>query len=72
MRGEVLLRPLQQDEVIMIDDIDSPYASIPSLKAAIYARGLNRSGAPPAKVARSEAGSNAFSLKYEAGSKKGE
>ena len=72
MRGEVLLRPLQQDEAIMIDDIDSPYASIPSLKAAIYARGLNRSGAPPAKVARSEAGSNAFSLKYEAGSKKGE
>jgi len=71
MRGEVLLRPLQQDEAIMIDDIDSPYASIPSLKAAIYARGLSgNSDAPPAKVARSEAG--AFSLKYELGSKKGE
>ena len=40
MRGEVLLRPLRQDEAIMIDDIDSPYSSIPSLKAAIYARGL--------------------------------
>jgi hypothetical protein len=73
MRGEVLLRSLRQDEAIMIDDIDSPYSSIPSLKAAIYARGLSRnSDAPPAKVARSEAGSSAFSLKYEAGSKKGE
>jgi len=52
MRGEVLLRPLRQDEAIMIDHIDSPYSSIPSLKAAIYARGLNRnSDTPPAKSA---------------------
>jgi sialic acid synthase SpsE len=41
MRGEVLLKPLRRDEAIMIDDIDSPYASIPSLKENIYARGLN-------------------------------
>jgi N-acetylneuraminate synthase len=71
MRGEVLLRPLQQDEAIMIDDIDSPYASIPSLKAAIYARGLNRNiDVPKAKAARGEAG--AFPVKHEAGSKRGE
>ncbi len=55
----------------MIDDIDSPYASIPSLKAAIYARGLDRtSGPPPAKAARSEMGE--FSAKFELRSKKGE
>jgi sialic acid synthase SpsE len=41
MRGEVLLRPLTRDEALMIDDIDSPYASISSLKEAIYARGLD-------------------------------
>ena len=71
MRGEVLLRPLRQDEAIMIDDIDSPYASIPSLKAAIYARGLDRTNdAPPAKSARSEPG--AFPLNYELRSKKGD
>ncbi len=40
MRGEVLLKPVAQDQAIKIDDIDSPYASIPSLRAAIYARGL--------------------------------
>ena len=73
MRGEVLLRALRQDEAIMIDDIDSPYSTIPSLKAAIYARGLSRDGdAPPAKLARSESGASAFSLKYEVGSKKAE
>ncbi len=41
MRGEVLLRRVAQDQAIRIDDIDSPYASIPSLKANIYARGLD-------------------------------
>jgi len=29
-----------QDAAIKIDDIDSPYSTIPSLKAAIYARGF--------------------------------
>ncbi len=41
MRGEVLLKPVRQDEPIRIDDIDSPYASIPSLRALIYGRGLD-------------------------------
>jgi sialic acid synthase SpsE len=40
MRGEVLLHELRKDEPIMIDDIDSPYASIPSLRRLIYGRGL--------------------------------
>ena len=30
----------EQDEPILIDDIDSPYASIPSLREMIYRRGL--------------------------------
>jgi sialic acid synthase SpsE len=41
MRGEVLLQPLRRDEAILIDAIDSPYASIPSLRDLIYARGLD-------------------------------
>lgn len=41
MRGEVLLKAIQQDEPIRIDDIDSPYASTPSLRAIIYGRGLD-------------------------------
>ncbi len=41
MRGEVLLKPIRKDEPIQIDAIDSPYASIASLKAAIYARGID-------------------------------
>jgi sialic acid synthase SpsE len=40
MRGEVLLHGLKTDEAIRIDDIDSPYASIPSLRELIYRRGL--------------------------------
>jgi sialic acid synthase SpsE len=40
MRGEVLLRPVKKDAPVMIDDIDSPYASIPSLRKLIYERGL--------------------------------
>lgn len=40
MRGEVLLKPVKQDDPIMIDAIDSPYASIPSLTALIYSRGI--------------------------------
>jgi N-acetylneuraminate synthase len=41
MRGEVLLKAVPKDQPIQIDDIDSPYASIASLKAAIYARGID-------------------------------
>ena len=40
MRGEVLLRAIKKDEAVMIDAIDSPYSSIPSLKQLIYNRGL--------------------------------
>jgi N-acetylneuraminate synthase len=40
MRGEVLRGPVKCDEALMIDDIDSPYASIPSLRDLIYRRGL--------------------------------
>jgi N-acetylneuraminate synthase len=67
MRGEVLLRALKQDEAIMIDDIDSPYASIPSLKAAIYARGLDRTRAEtePRQSPGRNAEPVAVSLKYE-------
>ena len=41
MSGEVLLHALGKDEAIMIDDIDSPYANIPSLRERIYSRGLD-------------------------------
>ncbi len=41
MRGEVLLQAIRKDAPIQIDAIDSPYASIASLKAAIYARGID-------------------------------
>jgi sialic acid synthase SpsE len=40
MRGEMILQPVQKDQPIMIDAIDSPYANIPSLKELIYHRGL--------------------------------
>jgi len=55
MRGEVLLKTVGQDQPIKIDDIDSPYGSIPSLKDAIYARGLenNQPEKAPAKSAAS-------------------
>jgi N-acetylneuraminate synthase len=41
MRGEVLLEAIPKDRPIMIDALDSPYSSIPSLRASIYARGLD-------------------------------
>jgi N-acetylneuraminate synthase len=41
MRGEVLLRPIRQDDPLPIDAIDSPYSHIPSLKATICQRGLD-------------------------------
>lgn len=40
MRGEAIRTAVQKDQPIMIDKIDSPYASIPSLRALIYNRGL--------------------------------
>ena len=44
MRGEVLTRPLLADEAVMIDSIDSPYASVPSLRQSIYRRGIPAGG----------------------------
>jgi N-acetylneuraminate synthase len=44
MRGEVLLGPIRKDDPIMIDSIDSPYASIPALRDLIYRRGLPAPG----------------------------
>ncbi len=41
MSGEMLLKPVKKDQAIRIDDIDSPYAQIPSLKKTIYNRGLD-------------------------------
>lgn len=41
MRGEMLLKPVQKDAPIRIDDIESPYSQIPSLKKTIYQRGLD-------------------------------
>jgi sialic acid synthase SpsE len=44
MRGEVLLKPVAKDKPVLIDDIDSPYSSIPSLRNTIYSRGLDPVG----------------------------
>lgn len=43
MRGEVLRQAVGADQPIMIDAIDSPYASIESLRDLIYRRGLDAS-----------------------------
>ena len=41
MRGEMLLKKVLKDAPIKIDDIESPYSQIPSLKKTIYQRGLD-------------------------------
>ncbi len=41
MSGEVLLKPVKKDAAIRIDDIESPYSQIPSLRQAIYNRGID-------------------------------
>ena len=46
MRGEVLRQAIRQDEAVMIDTIDSPYASIPSLRNLVYRRGLDPAPKP--------------------------
>lgn len=40
MSGEALLKPIEHDEPIMIDSIDSPYANNESLKKLIYSGGI--------------------------------
>ena len=44
MRGEMLLRPVKKDAPIRIDDIESPYSQISSLRETIYRRGLDSVG----------------------------
>ena len=44
MRGEMLLKRVQKDAPIKIDDIESPYSQIPSLRKTIYQRGLDVEG----------------------------
>lgn len=41
MRGEILLKDIQKDSPVYIDDIDSPYSQVPSLRQTIYNRGLD-------------------------------
>jgi sialic acid synthase SpsE len=41
MRGEVLLKAVKKDLPIRIDDIESPYSQIPSLRQIIYNRGMD-------------------------------
>ena len=40
MNGELLLNPVKAHQAIRIDDIESPYSQIPSLRKTIYARGM--------------------------------
>ena len=40
MSGEVLLKPCEKDQPVMINIIDSPYANDENLKKSIYERGL--------------------------------
>lgn len=41
MNGEMLLKPVIRDAAVHIDDIESPYSQIPSLRQTIYNRGLD-------------------------------
>jgi sialic acid synthase SpsE len=41
MRGEVLLKAVKKDAPVRIDDIESPYSQIPSLRQTIYNRGID-------------------------------
>ncbi len=54
MRGEELLHPVAKDAPIRIDDIDSPYASVPSLRELIYQRGLPEPAAAAAERGTSD------------------
>jgi N-acetylneuraminate synthase len=40
MSGEMMLKAVAKDQPVRIDDIESPYAQIPSLRKTIYDRGL--------------------------------
>jgi len=58
MRGEVILKPVQREQPIMIDAIDSPYANIPSLKELIFHRGLPPQQPVAVRAAKAGAGGN--------------
>jgi N-acetylneuraminate synthase len=45
MSGEMMMKAVKKDQPIRIDDIESPYAQIPSLRKTIYNRGLDVSKA---------------------------
>src|SRR6202789_2683344 len=51
MRGKCIRKATAQDQPIMIDAIDSPYANIPSLMELIYERGLPVKNAASAATA---------------------
>ncbi len=40
MRGERLLRPVKKDAALWIEDVDTPYAKVPSMRRLIAERGL--------------------------------
>ncbi len=63
MRGEVLTQPVRRDEPLTIDAIDSPYASVPSLRELIGSRGAD----PQAPSAPPAAGSEAPELRVPSG-----
>ncbi|MGA8297828.1 MAG: N-acetylneuraminate synthase family protein [Terriglobales bacterium] len=54
MRGEIIRKAVSKDQPVMIDAIDSPYASIPSLTELIYHRGLP--SAPRTMMAKAGSG----------------
>ena len=41
MRGEILPKAVKKDGAIYIDDIESPYSNVRSLREKIYKRGLS-------------------------------
>lgn len=45
MRGERLLRTIKKDEPLTVEDVDTPYATVPSMRRLIAERGL---AVPPA------------------------
>ena len=54
MNGELLLKPVKAHQAIRIDDIESPYSQIPSLRQTIYARGMAGPVEPQAALDNAE------------------
>lgn len=51
MNGEKLKRPLKPHHPLTVDDIDSPYAEIDSLREGFYKRGMDTAPQSPARAA---------------------